>query len=463
MSIPLLILSVALLTNETDGVTYDAGFLLRPRETVVRNAPGLPGARSPVPVSTATKDRNHGMRYDFYPWVTAAWREYTIKAGLAHVFTETFEGTATPWHDRPNRVPGVLLLNNLYLDGKGLADGFLDFRVGRQDMMEHRKSVFGLDWLLWDGTPGDSSETYFSDMARAAFHFSEKSKLDAFVLYNSSRNELSMARKSLRDRGLNRLLTSDSDEMDQWGGGLVWHSEAAPWLPYHAYSIFKGDEPYRRGNGERQPGKRIVTLGLNVLPHLSENVWLDLNAAQQLGERTNGRKAGGTMAYAGLEYRGDGWRGIGTPYGRTGMFYLSGDKHRLDADDSDTGWDPLWRRTSAPSEVFNNGLHPALRYWTNMYWYNTLVGIEFGRFHRVEAYSGPVFAVVKDGLGGGDSAYKGLLSRINYYIPFLLADKAKGERLEIYSAICIELFNPGDYFESQKPATYMRWMLNVLF
>ena len=464
MAIPLLILSTALLTNGTEAIAFDAGVHWRLRETYVQNAPGLPGADGPVPVSTATKPNNHGIRWDLYPWAAASWRNYTFKVGFAHIFTETFEGNPNSWHERSMRMPGLVTLNNLYLDGQGLADGFVDFRIGRQDLMEHRQSVFGLDWILWDGTPGDSSETYFADMARTRLHFTESSKLDVFAMFNSGENELSFGRECDRHRGLNRLLSSDSNEMDQWGGGLVWHSDFAKDFPYKLYSVFKGDTAYTRGNGERQPGKNLVALGVNLLPHLTDEFWLDLDVAKQLGRKTNGAAAGGLMASTDLCCRRQhGCWGLGTPYGRTGLRYMSGDKHRLDADDSDTGWDPMWRRTSAPSEVFNNGLHPALRYWTNMLWYNTLLGIEFGRMHRVEAYSGPVFADVKDGLGGGDGTYKGLLSRLNYYLPFLLADKSKGERIEIYSAFCIELFNPGDYFESRKPATYIRWMINVVF
>ena len=172
------------------------------------------------------------------------------------------------------------------------------------------------------------------------------------------------------------------------------------------------------------------------------------------------------MAYLAAVYRsGNLWGFKASPYGNAGVWFMSGDKNRLDPDDSDTAWDPLWRRVSVPSEIFANGSHPGLRYWTNMTWINGLAGLDFGPKHRVEVYSGPIFAPAHDGLGGGDSSFKGVLSRINYFFPIRLAPKnARGaNRFEVFGSACFELFNPGDYYESSKPAKYIRWLLNFRF
>ena len=446
-------------------VEFDAGIHSRIRETCVRNAPGLPNGGDAVPVSKERKANTQGIRVDSYPWINAKWREYTAVLGLGHSFIQYLEGVTLPYKERAYRLPDILYLNNLYLDGTGVWDGFMDFRIGRQNMTENRHSVLGLDRLMLDGTPGDSSISTYSDMARFKLHFDEQRSLDLFGLYDCARNAMSMGLSRARHRSLNRLTASDSPEMDQFGAGAIWSDTVGGAMPFKAYTVLKGDRSYER-KGERQPGKRIATLGVNVRPQLTETLSLDLEGAQQAGWRTNGRFAGGTMAYMDVVYRREcPWDFKASPYGHAGVWFMSGDRHRLDADDSDTAWDPLWRRVSVPSEIFANGSHPGLRYWTNMLWLNGLMGLDFGRMHRVEAYSGPVFAPAKDGLGGGDSAFKGVLSRINYFFPIRLAPpNAHGmDRCEVFGSACFELFNPGDYYASSKPAIYVRWLLNFRF
>ena len=446
-------------------VEFDAGIHSRIRETCVRNAPGLPNGGDAVPVSKERKANTQGIRVDSYPWINAKWREYTAVLGLGHSFIQYLEGVTLPYKERAYRLPDILYLNNLYLDGTGVWDGFMDFRIGRQNMTENRHSVLGLDRLMLDGTPGDSSISTYSDMARFKLHFDEQRSLDLFGLYDCARNAMSMGLSRARHRSLNRLTASDSPEMDQFGAGAIWSDTVGGAMPFKAYTVLKGDRSYER-KGERQPGKRIATLGVNVRPQLTETLSLDLEGAQQAGWRTNGRFAGGTMAYMDIVYRREcPWDFKASPYGHAGVWFMSGDRHRLDADDSDTAWDPLWRRVSVPSEIFANGSHPGLRYWTNMLWLNGLMGLDFGRMHRVEAYSGPVFAPAKDGLGGGDSAFKGVLSRINYFFPIRLAPpNAHGmDRCEVFGSACFELFNPGDYYASSKPAIYVRWLLNFRF
>ena len=93
----------------------------------------------------------------------------------------------------------------------------------------------------------------------------------------------------------------------------------------------------------------------------------------------------------------------------------------------------------------------------------TTGGIDFGRRHRLTLSSGPMFAAVNDGLGGDDGAFKGLLSVAKYDFPLWLPDTAKGERLEIFGHLYAELFNPGDYFATDKPAWFVRWQLDFRF
>jgi hypothetical protein len=74
-----------------------------------------------------------------------------------------------------------------------------------------------------------------------------------------------------------------------------------------------------------------------------------------------------------------------------------------------------------------------------------------------------MFADENDGLGGGDGCYKGILHTAHYNFPLMLADKSKGERFEMFGHLRAELFNPGDYFDSGRPAWFLRWQVEFKF
>jgi hypothetical protein len=74
-----------------------------------------------------------------------------------------------------------------------------------------------------------------------------------------------------------------------------------------------------------------------------------------------------------------------------------------------------------------------------------------------------MFAAVDDGVGGGDGCFKGFISQAKYDFPIYLADKTKGERFEIVGHLLVEFFNPGDYYETDRPAYFCRWQIEVKF
>ena len=47
--------------------------------------------------------------------------------------------------------------------------------------------------------------------------------------------------------------------------------------------------------------------------------------------------------------------------------------------------------------------------------------------------------------------------------PLWLADKKKGERFEVLVHVIGEWFNPGDYYETKKPAFFFRWQVEFKF
>ena len=67
--------------------------------------------------------------------------------------------------------------------------------------------------------------------------------------------------------------------------------------------------------------------------------------------------------------------------------------------------------------------------------------------------------------GDGDSLYKGWLSAARYDFPIKLAPKgANGfDRCEIFAHVVAESFQPGDYYDSSKPAYFIRWEVSFKF
>jgi len=81
----------------------------------------------------------------------------------------------------------------------------------------------------------------------------------------------------------------------------------------------------------------------------------------------------------------------------------------------------------------------------------------------VTGSAGPIWAEAQDGMGGGDGMFKGFLSQVRYDFPIWSADRAQGGRFEVYGHVLAEFFNPGDYFETEKPAFFARWQIDFKF
>ena len=61
--------------------------------------------------------------------------------------------------------------------------------------------------------------------------------------------------------------------------------------------------------------------------------------------------------------------------------------------------------------------------------------------------------------------FKGVLSVLRYDFPLILAPKnAQGaDRFEIFGHIMAEMFNPGDYYDTSRPAYFIRWEITLKF
>ena len=445
----------AVVSSASAEIEFNAGADLRIRQELLKNAPGLPGG-GVVSQSRRGPFTNH-MRFRPRVWgeISALsedfgeWRVYTRLADEFRWCPEPYKNTQT--------FPGEVIIDNLFLEGKGVFDGFLDLRLGRQDLYNY----CGLDHIFIDGTPGDGSRTVYTDMAAFKLHFTEVSTLDLFALYNFDDCDVRWGTKRSKHLSLSGLGGGAEPEMDDWGVGAIWGSELAPWLPYQLFVLQKNTHEFMRG-GVEHPWTQREVLGAKVVPQLDEEWFLQFEAMGQIGRNGDHDTLTGWSTYEAIGWKCSTESSI-KPYARLGHHFMSGDGDAAKEDGGHSAWDPVWSRGVNDSEMFLYGTHYGAAWWSNQHFLKMTAGLNFGRAHRVEANTGPLFAAVRDGLGGGDGYFKGYFSQLRYDFPLWLADKEKGERFEVVGHVMAELFNPGDYFETDKPAYFFRWQVEFKF
>ncbi len=453
---------------EEGGIRFDAGADLRIRQEILHNVPTMPGGGmvgNPAVMRTKTKNQ---MRFRPRVWAEVkfgdSWRLYgrladEFRAGLVQ------KTHAQTW-------PGEVVVDNLYLEGKNLMegvffdDGWVDVVAGRQDLYR----LYGLDHIFVDGTSGDGSRTTYADLVRLAIHVDETSWLDLFGILNKDREYMRFGTRRSRDGTQLTGFGGNDTEMDDWGFGAVWNSaftlgggDAARGLPvnYQLFFIQKDTASFHR-RGVKHPRRQVNLLGAKLVPHWTANLSTPLEAMVQVGENGENKDLTAWAGYAGVDWR-DMEKKTWRPFAGAGLLVLSGDRDAAREDGGRNAWDPMWYRGVDDSEMMLYGSNYGCGWWSNMMNLKTTFGVEISRLHKVSVMAGPIFAEKKDGLGGGDGQYKGFLSQARYDFPLWRADAAKGERFEIFGHLLFECFNPGDYYETSKPAYFVRWQVDFKF
>jgi len=439
------------------GVDFDAGADLRVRQELMENIPGLPGGGLLMP--TVRRPFTNHMR--FRPrvwgemrWTTENWGSWRIYTRL----TDEMRWAPEPYSSRYT-FPGEVCIDNLFIEGKGIFDGFLDLKVGRQDYF----GLYGLDHIFVDGTPGDGSRTTYGDLAGFTLNFTEESKLDLFALYDSDDCDVRWGTDRSKHTPLTCLDSAvTTPEMDDWGFGGIWGSNFAKWLPYQFFIMQKNTHEFYDSKDVYHPWTQRELIGAKLVPQIDEEWSLQLEGMGQVGCDGDGATLSGWSSYAGVNWQSSTESTI-KPFGRFGYHFMSGDDDAATETGGHSAWDPMWARGVNDSEGFLYGTHYGAAWWSNMHYAKTTVGIDLGRHHRLEGNCGPIFAAAQDGLGGGDGFFKGLLSQLRYDFPIWLGDKSKGERFEVFGHLLAEFFNPGDYFITEKPSYFLRWQVDFKF
>ena len=436
-------------------MAFDAGADLRIRQEIMKNVPGLPGGG--VLFSGVRGPFTQHLRVRPRVWGELAgttsdgvrWRVYTRLA-------DEFRWCPEPYRNA-HTFPDELILDNLFVEGTGLFDGFLDLRVGRQDLYDY----CGLDHVFVDGTPGDGSRTVYADMAAFKLHVADESTLDLFALSNLDDSDVRWGTDRSKHTSLSGFGGGADPDMDDWGFGAIWGSKLAEGLPYQVFVMQKNTRAFDRA-GVTHPRTRRELVGAKLVPQIDAEWSLQLEAMGQVGANGDHATLSGWSSYAGVNWKSATASSV-KPFGSLGYHFMSGDDDAADEDGGHGAWDPMWSRGVNDSEMFLYGTHYGAGWWSNLHHLKLTAGLDFGRAHRLEANAGPLFAAAQDGLGGGDGFFKGFLSQGRYDFPLWLADRAKGERFEVVGHVLAEFFNPGDYFETSRPAFFIRWQVELRF
>jgi hypothetical protein len=148
------------------------------------------------------------------------------------------------------------------------------------------------------------------------------------------------------------------------------------------------------------------------------------------------------------------------PYVTPAIYYLSGDKDPTKGEDNN--WNPVFNRTTwfsvLTADQYKNYA------WSNLIFPHLAGGATIFGNQKLKAYTGPLFTVDDDQgtkNGADDDTYKGYLSFVRYEVPLVKGFLGKGSDLN--HAVQIELFAPGDYYETDDLATFFRYEVNLKF
>ena len=336
--------------------------------------------------------------------------------------------------------PDELIVDQLKLTLRGLLDGRADATIGRQDLF------LGSGRLFAEGTAKDGSRTQYFDGALVRVRLAEKTTLDVFGLYGSCENDLAIGHEHRDVTGYAGGFTG----MDEASAGFFLDDRSADALGWGLYYIWKHDTAWHRPDGAAEPHEDIHTVGARLLPRLTEAFSAEVEGAFQWSDSDGcDRRAG--FAFGGLKYAF-----------RPGT-YVSANALTLTGDDPDTArredFNVLYGRYPWISELLIYGFDgDGVGTWNNLTQLWLEAGHAFGEkgAHKVKATVGPVFAPERNGAGGGDE--RGWLETVFYSFPV-----AKGRFGDLTGHLFLEVFEPGDYYVSDRTAYFFRWQLNWAF
>ena len=249
-----------------------------------------------------------------------------------------------------------------------------------------------------------------------------------------------------------RIAAKHFDDIDESGYGVYIKNKSCEALPLEAYYIFKNESDWNRMEGTNSvpvADLDLDTVGVRLMPEISETVGGNLEVAYQFGERGD-RDVEGMMVDAALNWHMPVLKSA-KPTLSAGYYYLSGDDPST-ADDE--GWNPLWARWPQYSElyVYAFDAENAGR-WSNVTLTHIDLSLASAKNLKVKAMAGILSAPENNGPGMGDE--RGVLYTCR--ADFNIGQKLVTDRDKLTGHLIAEVLDPGDYYNVDDTAHFLRW------
>lgn len=384
---------------------------------------------------------NHFFRFRSRIWGQADFSDrVTLYSRFTHEFRHYEKGTDTSWDWEDE-----LVVDNLYLDLHELLDGRLDVRVGRQDL------IYGTGKLLLEGTPKDGSRTLYFDAVRLRLNAEMNTTVDVLGIYNQPENQLAIGSE-------NRDLTGFDpayNDLTESGGGLYLQNQQWQAFPFEAYYLYKRESSWIDRNEEGQPGRNIHTVGTRLMPILECGTTANLEVAHQFGETSDDRTLQAWMIDAVV--RKPLSRLPTRPEVGIGVYHITGNDPTTERDE---GWNPLWARFPQYSELYVYAFDAeAAGRWSNVTLPYLTLRCSPTETSQLALLGGYMMAPERNGPGGGRE--RGWLGTARY--DFSLGRQMLTTKDRLFGHLLAEVFEPGDYYQVDDTAFFVRWEISYAF
>ncbi len=395
-----------------------------------------------IPINADPPGVTRGGKNVFFRGRTRVWGQYLFsdqvlfRTRLVNEFRSYESGSGTNSYDFPDE----FVFDHLYLDVQDLADGLLDLRIGRQDL------IYGNGRVILDGNPLDGSRTIYFNAVKASLNW-ETTVADILGIWNEAEDDLAI---NSQHRDLVGLPGKYATDMVESGAGIYVKNKSLEKMPFEAYYIYKNESDYEfwvPGTDGAPPTKVVQpddldvhTLGVRLMPQFTERLSGNLELAGQLGERGD-QDVSGWMVDAKLSYKFP----VDTlnPTGSVGLYHLSGDDPNTTDDE---GWNPLWSRWPQYSELYVYAFDAdGAGRWSNVTMPYAELDLPVHAKAGFTILGGYMLAPEENGPGGGDE--RGFLGTC--WFKYKLNDIWTGH-------VLAEVVDPGNYYNVGDTAHFVR-------
>lgn len=411
-----------------------------------------------IPIIADPPGVTRGGENNYFRVRPRIWAEYdamenvTLRARAVNEFRiwETPGSMAGKPQRSSYKFPDEVVFDHLYLDVRNLLGEKLDLRVGRQDL------IYGTGKVILEGTPKDGSRTIYFNAIKAVWKAMPKTTIDVFGIYNPSIDEIAI---NDADRDLTGV-TSANDDITESGAGLYLKSKSVEKCPYELYYVYKNESDWDKVAGTNAPvaidESDIHTVGFRVMPQLAKDLKGNLEFAYQMGEQGD-RDLEGWMLDTALSYTLPMAADTLAPVADLGFYALSGD----DPDTADNeAWNPLWARYPQYSELYVYSWDAdAAGRWQNVMMPYVQMSLKPCKKSKLTAMAGYLLAPEKNGPGGGDE--RGMLLVLKDEIT--IAEKLLSSKDKLTGHLWAEILEPGNYYNVDDTAYFLRWELMYAF